>query len=74
LPTTPGTFLHMPSYRLLDMAGGEIGIITDQRDRIDLGEHVTLPDGRTAPVVDIYDDDEWGKEGGVEASLVVDEG
>jgi len=56
------------------MAGGEIGIITDQRDRIDLGEHVTLPDGRTAPVVDIYDDDEWGKEGGVEASLVVDEG
>ena len=68
-----GTFLRMPSYRLLDMDGGEIGIITDERHRIDLGEQVTLPDGRSAPVVDIYDDEEWGKEGGVEASLVVDE-
>jgi hypothetical protein len=63
----------MPRYRLLDMAGGEIGIITDPRERIALGDQVTLLDGTTAPVVDVYDDEEWGKEGGVEASLVVDE-
>jgi hypothetical protein len=63
----------MPSYRLLDMAGGEIGIVTDERERIDLGDKMTLPNGTSAPVVDVYDDEEWGKEGGVEASLVVDE-
>lgn len=63
----------MRSYRLIDMAGGEIGIIADERPTIELGQQVTLPDGTTAPVVDVYDD-EFGKEGGVEATLVVEEG
>jgi hypothetical protein len=36
----------MPSYRLIDMAGGEVGIVSD---------------------------DEFGHEGGVAATLVVDE-
>jgi hypothetical protein len=63
----------MPSYRLIDMAGGEIGIVEDDRGRIELGERVTLPDGETAPVVDVYDDD-FGQEGGVAATLAVDDG
>ena len=63
----------MPSYRLIDMAGGEIGIVSDERAEIGLGELVTLPDGRVAPVVEVYDD-EFGQEGGVAATLVVDDG
>ncbi|HEX3298510.1 MAG TPA: hypothetical protein VHW68_00185 [Actinomycetota bacterium] len=63
----------MPSYRLIDMAGGEIGIVEDDRDQIDVGERVTMPDGATAPVVDVYDD-EFGQEGGVDATLAVDDG
>jgi hypothetical protein len=62
----------MPTYRLIDMAGGEIGIVTDDRTTIELGDRMTLPDGTTAPVVDVYDD-EFGKEGGVEATLAVDD-
>ena len=63
----------MPSYRVIDMAGGEIGIVEDDRERIELGEQVLLPDGTTAPVVDVYDD-EFGQEGGVVATLAVDDG
>ena len=63
----------MPSYRVIDMAGGEIGIVEDNRERIDVGEQVLLPDGTTAPVVDVYDD-EFGREGGVVATLAVDDG
>lgn len=55
------------------MAGGEIGVVTDERTNIELGDEMTLPDGTTAPVVDVYDD-EFGKEGGVEATLAVDDG
>jgi hypothetical protein len=55
------------------MAGGEIGIVQDDRERIELGARVTLPDGATAPVVDVYDD-EFGQEGGVAATLAVDDG
>jgi hypothetical protein len=42
-------------------------------ESVALGESVKLPDGRLAPVVDVYDD-EYGQEGGVHATLVVDEG
>jgi hypothetical protein len=49
-------------YRLLDTAGGEIGI----------GEAVTLPGGSSGTVVDVYDD-EYGQEGGVAATLAVEE-
>jgi hypothetical protein len=34
---------------------------------------VCLPDGRWAPVLDVYND-EHGQEGGVQATLVVDVG
>jgi hypothetical protein len=64
----------MPSfrYRLIDTAGGEIGIIDDPRPRIELGDRVRLPDGTPGTVVDLYDDED-GKEGGVEATLAVEE-
>lgn len=63
----------MPSYRLIDMAGGEIGIVEDVREQIDIDDEVTLPDGGRVPVVDVYDD-ELGQEGGVAATLAVDDG
>jgi hypothetical protein len=56
------------------MAGGEIGIVTDERNSISEGETVALPDGRSVAVVEVYDDEEHGKEGGVAATLVVDDG
>jgi hypothetical protein len=55
------------------MAGGEIGFVEDPREGIDVGDEVTLPTGGAAPVVDVYDD-EFGREGGVVATLAVDDG
>lgn len=55
------------------MAGSEIGIIEDGRERIELDDEVTLPDGSTGTVADVYDD-EFGQEGGVAATLAVDDG
>jgi hypothetical protein len=37
-----------------------------------LGDFVQLPDGRSAEVLDVYDD-EVGREGDVKATLVVDQ-
>jgi hypothetical protein len=61
-------------FRLIDMAGGEIAIVTDARDSISDGETVALADGRRVAVVEVYDDEEHGKDGGVAATLVVDDG
>jgi hypothetical protein len=55
------------------MAGSEIGIIEDERERIELDDEVMLPDGGTGRVADVYDD-EFGQEGGVAATLAVDDG
>jgi hypothetical protein len=63
----------MSRYRLIDMAGGEIGVV-DGPDGVTEGESVNLPDGRPVEVVEIYDDEEHGQEGGVAATLVVDDG
>ena len=63
----------MARFRLIDMAGGEIGIVADDRDAIPDGESVALPDGRKVDVVEVYDDED-GQEGGVAATLVVDDG
>jgi hypothetical protein len=60
-------------YRLIDMAGGEIGIINDDRASIGDSELVRMPDGAQVPVVEVYDD-EYGREGDVVATLVVDDG
>ena len=64
----------MARFRLIDMAGGEIGIVTDDRDSIGDGDTVAMPDGRGVEVVEVYDDEEHGQEGGVAATLVVDDG
>ncbi len=60
------------SYRLIDTAGGVIGIISSDRSSIAEGDSVTLPDGTQGRVVEVYDD-ENGQEGGVVATLVVEE-
>lgn len=59
-------------YRLIDTAGGEIGIIRDALPSIQVGERVPLPDGSFGTVVDIYDDKD-GREGNVQATLAVEE-
>ena len=51
-------------YRLIDTAGGEIGIITLDRSQIAEDETVPLPDGGDGRVVEVYDD-EAGREGDV---------
>ena len=63
----------MTRFRLIDMAAGEIGIVTDERDSISEGDLVALPDGTEVEVVEVYDD-EHGREGDVAATLVVDDG
>ena len=63
----------MSRFRLIDMAAGEIGIVVDPRASIQDGESVALPDGRMVNVVEVYDDED-GQEGGVVATLVVDDG
>ena len=62
----------MPRYRIIDSAGSELGIVDDPRDAIELGENVALPGGGEAEVIDVYDDEEHGREGGVNATLAVD--
>ena len=64
----------MARFRLIDMAGGEIGIVEDERVAISDGEWVSMPDGERVELVEVYDDDEHGREGGVAATLVVDDG
>ncbi len=59
-------------YRLIDTAGSEIGIVSINRSKITEGDTVMLPDGSTGTVVDVYDD-EAGQEGGVVATLAVEE-
>ena len=59
-------------YRLLGTSGSEVALIWDERAEIAEDEDVTLPDGTTALVLDVYDD-EHGKEGGVVATLVVED-
>jgi hypothetical protein len=56
------------------MAGGEIAVVADARDSISDGDTVALPDGRSVAVIEVYDDEEHGKAGGVAATLVVDDG
>ena len=58
-------------YRLVDTAGSEIGFVDDERRTIAEGDSVVTPDGAETTGVEVYDD-EHGREGGVEATLVVD--
>jgi hypothetical protein len=66
------TLRGMPKFRLLDTAGSEIAIIDDPRTALAVGDLVRHPDGRALPVLDVYDEDD-GLEGGVNATVVVEE-
>jgi hypothetical protein len=59
-------------YRVIDTSGSEIGIVTDERPELAEDDEVTLPNGTAAIVLEVYDDED-GQEGGVVATLVVDE-
>ena len=59
-------------YRLIDTSGSEIAIVADDRPEVAEDDTVALPDGASATVIEVYDD-EHGREGGVVATLVVDE-
>lgn len=60
-------------FRLIDTAGSELGIIASAVDEVAEGDTVQMPDGRSVEVVEVYDD-EFGQEGGVAGTLVVDDG
>ena len=55
------------------MAGGVIGIVSWASETVTEGDTVELPDGRPVEVLEVYDD-EYGQEGGVQATVVVDDG
>jgi len=59
-------------FRLIDTAGSEIGLVSWAAETVTVGDIVQLPDGRSAEVLDVYDD-EYGRDGGVQATLVVDD-
>jgi hypothetical protein len=59
------------AYRLIDTAGSELAIVNDPRAAIGEGATIELDDGTLAVVVETYDD-QTGREGQVEATLVVD--
>lgn len=52
----------MARFRLIDMASGEMKIVTDRRNSIGEGDTVALPDGRRVVVVEVYDDEKHGRE------------
>ena len=58
--------------RLIDTAGGVIGIVAWGSETINEGDSVRLPDGCDVEVLEVYDD-EFGREGGVQATVVVDD-
>jgi hypothetical protein len=60
-------------YRLIDTAGSELGIVTYSVANIREGETVYVEGGRTVQVLEVYDG-EHGQEGGVQATLVVENG
>jgi hypothetical protein len=57
-------------YRVIDDAGSELMIVELPAEHVDVGQSIRLPDGRDVEVLDVYDD-EYGREGDVQATLVV---
>ena len=58
--------------RLIDTAGSEIGIVDWAAETVSEGDTTLLPDGRAVQIIEVYDD-EHGREGGVLATVVVDD-
>ena len=61
----------MGHYRLIDTAGSELEIVELGDQDVAEDAPIVLPDGRSVEVIEIYDDED-GRDGGVEATLVVD--
>lgn len=61
-----------PRIRLIETAGSELGIVDWAAESVSEGDNVQLPDGRAARIIEVYDD-EAGQEGGVLATVVVDD-
>jgi hypothetical protein len=59
-------------FRLIDTAGSEVAIVVRPSPAITEGDLVLLPGGGTAAVVEVYDDAD-GREGDVQATLVIDD-
>jgi hypothetical protein len=57
-------------YRLIDDAGSELGFVELPAEQVEAGDSIRLPNGRDVYVLDVYDD-EYGREGDVQATLVV---
>jgi hypothetical protein len=64
--------LNTFQFRLIDTAGSELGIIASEVAEVAAGDTVQTPDGRPVEVVEVYAD-EFGQDGGVAATLVVDD-
>jgi hypothetical protein len=63
--------MPMGRFRLIDTAGSELDVVElDDRD-VREGALLPLPGGRDAEIVEIYDDDD-GRSGDVDATLVLD--
>jgi hypothetical protein len=60
----------MPRYRVIDDAGSEVGIYDLDIDEMAPGMVVTFQ-GSEREVLDVYDD-EHGKDGDVEATIVLE--
>ena len=59
-------------FRLIDTAGSEVAIVVRPSPAVAEGDLVLLPSGGTAAVVEVYDDAD-GRDGDVEATLVIDD-
>jgi hypothetical protein len=59
-------------YRLIDDAGSELGLVELPAEQVEVGDSIQLPHGRDVQVLDVYDD-EYGREGDVQATLVIPE-
>ncbi|MGZ4729309.1 MAG: TetR/AcrR family transcriptional regulator, partial [Acidimicrobiales bacterium] len=70
--TTSLTTVSEYRFRLVDTAGSELGIVTDDRPEITEGESIVSPEGTSSTVIEVYDDED-GREGDVVATLVVDD-
>jgi len=60
-------------YRLIDTAVSELDIVTIDRSEIREGDTGRVPRRRRGDGRRVYDDEEHGQEGGVRATLVIDD-
>ena len=59
-------------FRLIDTAGSEVAIVVRPSPAIGEGDLVLLPGGGTAAVLEVYDDED-GRDGDVQATLVIED-